>query len=80
MPDETTYSPAQVAVAARELREAAGAEDARFTAAQVITMLSDEIRMLRERGFTDERIADLFTGFDIDVTSVQIAHHAPPAI
>ena len=79
MQEENTYTAAQVAVAARELREAAGAEEERFTAAQVIAMLSDEIRMLRERGFTDERIADLFTGFDIDVTTEQIAHHAPPA-
>ncbi len=80
MADDKTYTPAQVAIAARELREAAGAEEKRFTAAQVIAMLSDEIRMLRERGFTDERIADLFTGFDIDATTAQIAHHAPPAL
>jgi hypothetical protein len=80
MADEKTYTPAQVAVAARELREAAGAEEERFTAAQVIAMLSDEIRMLRERGFTDNRIANLFTGFDIDVTTEQIARHAPPTL
>ena len=80
MADEKTYTPAQVAVAARELREAAGAEEERFTSARVIAMLSDEILLLRERGFTDERIADLFTGFGIDVTTEQIAHHAPPSL
>ncbi len=80
MADEKKYTPAQVAVAARELREAAGAEEERFTAGQVIAMLDDEIRMLRERGFTDKRIADLFTGFDIDVTTEQIAQHAPPTL
>jgi hypothetical protein len=80
MADEKKYTPAQVAVAARELREAAGAEEERFTADQVIAMLDDEIRMLRERGFTDDRIADLFTGFDIDVTTEQIAQHAPPTL
>jgi len=36
-------------------------------------MLSDEVRLLRERGFSDERIADLFTGFDIQVTPGEIS-------
>lgn len=71
--DENSYSAEQVAVAARELREAAGAGEERFSTDQVLQMLSDEIRLLRERGFTDERIADLFTGFDIPVTAAQVA-------
>jgi hypothetical protein len=80
MAEEITYTTVQIALAARELREAAGAEEERFTAGHVIAMLDDEIRMLRERGFTDERIANLFTGFDIEVTTEQIAQHAPPTL
>jgi len=70
---DSTYTADQVARAARELREAAGASQERFTAGQVISMLADEVRLLRERGFSDDRIADLFTGFDIEVTSADIA-------
>jgi len=73
MPDSPTYTADQVARAARELREAAGASQERFTSAQVVNMLADEVRLLRERGFSDERIADLFTGFDINVTPEEIS-------
>ena len=73
MQDQPIYTADQVARAARELREAAGASQQRFTAAQVVAMLSDEVRLLRERGFSDERIADLFIGFDIEVTAENIA-------
>ncbi len=73
MPDRPTYTADQVARAARELRDAAGAPQERFTSAQVVSMLSDEVRLLRERGFSDQRIADLFTGFDIAVTPDEIA-------
>ena len=73
MPDYPAYTADQVARAARELREAAGASEQRFTAAQVVSMLADEVRLLRERGFSDERIADLFTGFDIQVTPEEIS-------
>jgi hypothetical protein len=72
--DQPIYTADQVARAARELREAAGASQQRFTTAQVVAMLSDEVRLLRERGFSDERIADLFTGFDIEVTPEDIAY------
>ncbi|MGH6875861.1 MAG: hypothetical protein ACREHV_00630 [Rhizomicrobium sp.] len=41
-------------------------------------MLSDEVRLLRERGFSDERIAHPFTGFDIQTTADQIARYAQP--
>jgi hypothetical protein len=71
--DQPTYTADQVARAARELREAAGAPQECFTAAQVVAMLSDEVRLLRERGFSDQRIADLFTGFDIEVTPEDIS-------
>lgn len=80
MADERTYTTVQVAVAANELREAAGSEEQRFTAVEVVEMLDDEIRILRERGFTDDRIADLFRGFEIEVTTEQIAEHAPPRV
>lgn len=73
-PDQPTYTADQVARAARELREAAGASEERFSAAQVVNMLADEVRLLRERGFDDQRIADLFTGFDIQATADDISH------
>ena len=76
MPDQPTYTADQVAVAARELRQAAGTEEERFTGPQVISMLSDEIRLLRERGFTDAQIADLFTGFDIPVSAEDVTRNS----
>ena len=74
------YTTTQLALAARELREAAGAEEQMVTAGEAIEMLDDEIRLLRERGFSDEQIAALFTGFDIEVTAEEIAKHAPPTL
>jgi microsomal dipeptidase-like Zn-dependent dipeptidase len=74
------YTTTQLARAARELREAAGAEEQTVTAGEAIEMLDNEIRLLRERGFSDEQIAALFTGFDIEVTTEQIAQHAPPTL
>lgn len=73
MAEEKTYTADQVATAARELRQAAGSDEEHFTAGRVVAMLADEIRLLRERGFSDEQIAELFSGFDIDVTAEQIA-------
>jgi hypothetical protein len=80
MASDSTYTADQVATAARELREAAGAEEELFTGEQVISMLGEEVLLLRERGFSDERIAGLFTAFDIDITPEQIADHAPPRL
>jgi hypothetical protein len=77
MAEQTMYTADQVATAARELRDAAGADEEFFTGAEVITMLSEEIRLLRERGFTDERIAGLLTGFDIEVSEEDVARNAP---
>ena len=74
MANEPTYPAHQVAQAARELREAAGADEERFTASQVLSMLGDEVRLLRERGFTAAQIADLLTGFDIAVSAEQVTH------
>ena len=72
MANEASYSGEQVALAARELRQAAGTDQERFSTRQVLSMLSDEIRLLRERGFNDAQIADLFTGFDIPVSADEI--------
>jgi hypothetical protein len=80
MADEQKYTADQVATAARELREAPGADEELFSGAQVINMLDDEIRLLRERGFTDERIAGLLSGFDVCVTAEQLARHSPATL
>jgi hypothetical protein len=80
MADQQKYTVDQVATAARELREAAGAGEEFFTGAEVIRMLSKEITLLRERGFSEERIADLLTGFDIEASADDVAHSAPAPI
>ena len=85
MAEERTYTTAEVARAATELREAAGtqesrdpfgSEEERVSGDDAIRMLSEEIRLLRERGFSDIQIADLLQGFDIDVTAKDIAQTA----
>jgi len=75
MADDRTYTVDQVATAARELRQAAGADEERFPVSQVVSMLAEEVRLLRERGFTDERIAALFAGFDIEVDAKDLTNH-----
>jgi hypothetical protein len=72
MMNEKVYTADQVATAARELREAAGTDEELFSGEQVIAMLGEEIRLLRERGFTDDHIAELMSGFDIEVTGEQV--------
>lgn len=74
---DQTFTAQQLAIAARELREAAGADEEVFNKAQAVSMLSEEIRLLRERGFMDTQIADLLTGFDIPVTADDIARATP---
>jgi len=69
---EKTYTIDQIAVAARELREAAGADPERYTGAEVATLLAGEIEILRQRGFSDQRITGLITAFDIDIQPSQI--------
>jgi hypothetical protein len=76
MPDTPTYTAEQVAIAARELRQAAGTDEERFTGAQAISMLREEVRLLRERGITDAQIADLLTGFDIPVSAEDVTRHS----
>jgi hypothetical protein len=70
--NKRTYTIDQIATASRELREAAGADEERYTGAEVISLLEGEIQILRQRGFSDKRITDLFTGFEIDVKPGQI--------
>ncbi len=67
-----TYTMDQIATAARELREAAGAEEERYTGAEVVSLLEGEIQILRQRGFSDKCITDLFTAFEIEVEPGQI--------
>lgn len=63
----STYTVDQIAIAARELREAAGADPDRYTAVEVASLLSGEIEILRQRGFTDDRITGLLSAFEIDI-------------
>ena len=88
---EQTYTAEQIATAARELLDAAGSEqpekawppkdslveDHAYTTGEALDHLGDEIRLLRERGFADEQIADLMGGFDIEVTAHEIARKYP---
>jgi hypothetical protein len=80
MADERMYTTTQLALAAKELREAAGSEEQRVSVVEAIEMLDEEIRLLRERGFSNEQIAGLFNGFEIEVSTEQIAGHAPPRL
>jgi hypothetical protein len=67
MANEQTHIMDQIVVAARGLSAAAGAKQEQWPEAEAVTLLEDEIRILRERGFTEECINGLFTGFDIEV-------------
>jgi len=77
---EPIYTADQIIVAARDLQDAAGApekpieisDEETYTLEQAVNLLSEEIRLLRERGFSNERIADLFTSFDIGATAADI--------
>jgi hypothetical protein len=80
--EERTYTTADISRAATELRDAAGteedrepfgSEEERVNTEEAIRLLAEEIRLMRERGFSDDRIADLLQGFDIDVTAKDIA-------
>ena len=76
MAEPVTYTADQVAQAARELRQAAGSDEQQFTTPQALRMLADEIRLLRERGFNNAKIADLLTGFDICVSPDDVAKNS----
>jgi hypothetical protein len=47
----------------------------RLTAAQADSLLMDEIRVLRERGLSDECIHGLFSGFQIDARVEAAGQH-----
>ena len=53
------YSLEQAMKAQAALRDAAGAGEERFDSRQLIGMLSDEIRVLRDSGLSDQEIATL---------------------
>jgi hypothetical protein len=65
---ELSFTLEQVQTAQRELRDAAGVPYTGFSLEQTIALLSSEILLLRERGFSNQSIADLLAGFDIPVT------------
>jgi hypothetical protein len=77
------YTASMISIAARDLQDAAGSaekpievpSDVEYTLGEAITLLSSEIRILRERGFSNERIADLFTGFEIEATAADIENY-----
>lgn len=72
---DKTYTAQQIAVAARDLRDAAGADEEAFSLEQAINMLSDEIRLLRERGFDDQRVAGLLNSFEIEATPADVGRY-----
>ena len=62
MPDYPAYTADQVALAARELREAAGAPQQSFTSAQVVSMLADKVRRASELLTVETAIQDKALG------------------
>ncbi len=84
---EQSYAAAEIITAARDLQDAAGSPEKpievssehSYTLEQAINLLSAEIRILRERGFSDERVADLFTSFDIQATAKDIGAFYQPS-
>jgi len=77
MANEAKYTADQIATAARKLRQASGLEEQFFSVAEVIGILRNEVHILRERGFSDESIADLLISFDIEVAVDDIRQHSP---
>jgi hypothetical protein len=68
-PSDSSLSPVKpTTIAAPALRLVPHAE------AQVNATLQDEIRLLRERGLSDECIHGLFSGFHIDATPEPTSH------
>ncbi len=74
------YSAETIIIAARDLQDAAGtpekpieaSAEVQYTLEQAIQLLSVEIRLLYERGFSNERIADLVTSFEIEATAADL--------
>ena len=70
----TQYSLDQALRAQSVLRAAAGAGEERFDEQQLVGMLSDEIRALRESGSSDQDIAALLktdVGIDLSAEMIQ---------
>lgn len=83
-PDMTDPAPTlaahQIAMVQSELRAALGLSPEQFPLPTVISMMSDEIEQLRERGFADADIAKIIQGSrNITVSAEDIGlHYAPP--
>jgi len=77
----TVYSLDQVLRALAALRADAGLAPEQFPVEAFVGMISDEVETLRERGQTDEQIAQLIqasSGIDIDGATIS-KYYAPPA-
>ena len=71
-----SFTAEQVATAANALRRAAGFDPEEFPQAQVVGMLSDEIRQLRDRGVRDDEIARIIAavGVPIDASVIESSY------
>jgi hypothetical protein len=78
---EPTLSARQIAAVQTELRAAQGLLPEAFPLSRVISMMSDEIEQLRQRGFTDADIAKMIgVAGNVAIGADDIVrHYAPPA-
>jgi hypothetical protein len=66
--------------AQKALRDKAGLPPEQFPVDAFVGMISDEIKSLRQRGHSDQEIADTINAHSkIEITAAEIAeHYAPP--
>lgn len=74
------FSVEEAVKAQKALRAAAGLGPEQFPVQAFVGMISDEVQALRERGWTDEKIAGLITAnSSITISAKEIAeNYAPP--
>ncbi len=71
-----SFTPEQAAAVTTDLRAALGLPPQRFSTAQFVGMISDEIERLREAGKTDAEIAKLVgDAAGVEVSPEAIARH-----
>ncbi len=70
--ESASFTAEQVAAAANALRRAAGLDPERFPQGQVVGMLSDEIRRLREDGVGDAEIARIVAAVGVPIDAATI--------
>ncbi len=77
---EPTLTAGQVAAVQTELRAVLGLPPEAFSVPTFISMVSDEIEQLRQKGFTDEDIAEVIRGSSqVAVSGNDVGRHfAPP--